>query len=327
MRPNICRDITEAIGHTPLIWLSRLAADLPGRVAVKHEGFNPFGSIKDRIGTAMIDAAIARGDVRPGMALVEPTSGNTGIGIAFAALTRGLRCIVTMPDTMSVERQNLLRALGCKVVLTPGALGVGGAVEAADRIRERLGERGWMLSQITNPGNPGAHARSTGPEIWEDTRGQIDILVAGVGTGGTITGTGRYLRERKPAIRIVAVEPAESPLLARGEPGPHLQVGLSGGFVTDVMDTSVYDEIIHVTNEDAFATTRRLVREEAIFAGISSGSAAWAALHLAAQEQNRDKLIVAILPDAGDRYLSNPVYADMPEPDFADLVDALEQHA
>lgn len=323
MRPRICDDITGAIGHTPLIWLRRLARGLPGRVAVKHEGFNPFGSIKDRIGVAMIDEAMARGDLHPGMVLVEATSGNTGIGIAFAAVRRGLRCVITLPETSTVERQNLLRALGCRVVLTEGALGVGGAVAAAERIRERLGRRGWMLSQITNPGNPNAHYRTTGPEIWEDTTGEIDVLVAGVGTGGTITGTGHYLREQKPGIRIVAVEPAESPLLTRGEPGPHQQVGLSGGFITDVMDTGVYDEIVHVTNEEAFENTRRLAREEAIFVGISSGSAAAAALRVAAREENRGKLIVAILPDAGDRYLSNPVFAEMPEPDFSDVLDAL----
>jgi cysteine synthase A len=206
----------------------------------------------------------------------------------------------------------------------PGAQGVGGAVEAAGRIRERLGERGWMLSQVTNPGNPGAHYRTTGPEIWEDTRGEVDVLVAGVGTGGTITGTGRFLRERKPEIRIVAVEPAESPLLARGEPGPHPQIGLSGGFVTEVMDTSIYDEIVHVDSEEAFTTTRRLAREEAIFAGISSGSAVCAALRVAAREESRRKLVVAILPDSGDRYLTNPVYAGMPDPDFRDVADALE---
>lgn len=324
MRPAICRDITEAIGHTPLIWLRRLAAGLPGRVAVKHEGFNPFGSIKDRIGVAMIDEALAQGNIRPGMVLVEPTSGNTGIGIAFAAVQRGLRCIITLPDTSTVERQNLLRALGCRVILTEGALGVAGAVEAAERIRHRLGERGWMLTQVSNPGNPDAHYRTSGPEIWADTSGEIDVLVAGVGTGGTITGTGRFLKERKPEIHIVAVEPAESPLLAEGMPGPHLQVGLSGGFIADVTDTGIYDEIVHVTNDDAFATTRRLVREEAIFAGISSGSVTCAALRLARREESRDRLIVAILPDAGDRYLSNHVYAGMSEPDFADVTDALE---
>jgi cysteine synthase A len=324
MRPNICADITEAIGHTPLLWLRRMGAELPGRIAVKHEGLNPFGSIKDRIGVAMIDEALERGWVRPGTVLVEPTSGNTGIGIAFAAVQRGLRCVITLPETSTIERQNLLRALGCKVVLTPGEDGVRGAVEAVERIRERLGEGGWMLSQVTNPGNPAAHYRTTGPEIWEDTRGEIDVLIAGVGTGGTITGTGRFLKERKPAVHIVAVEPAESPLLAEGKPGPHQQIGLSGGFITDVMDTNVYDEIFHVTNEEAFATTRRLAREEAIFAGISSGPAAWAALQVAAREESRGKLIVVILPDAGDRYLSNPVYAEMPEPDFADVAGALE---
>ena len=272
----------------------------------------------------MIDEALQCGWIRPGMVLVEPTSGNTGIAIAFAAIRRGLRCVITLPESSSIERQNLLRALGCKVVLTPGEEGVRGAVEAAERIRERLGERGWMLSQVTNPGNPAAHFRTTGPEIWEDTRGEIAILVVGVGTGGTITGTGRFLKEKKPGVHIVAVEPAESPLLAAGAPGPHLQIGLSGGFITDVMDTEIYDEIIHVTNERAIATTRRLAREEAIFAGISSGSATWAALAVAAREESRDKLIVAILPDAGDRYLSNPVYAEMPDPDFSDISDVLE---
>jgi cysteine synthase A len=324
MRPRICSDITEAIGNTPLLRLRHLGAGLPGQVVIKHEGFNPFGSIKDRIGVAMIDEALQRGWVRPGMILVEPTSGNTGIGIAFAAVQRGLRCVITLPETSTIERQNLLRALGCRVVLTPGDQGVRGSIEAAERIRERLGERGWMLSQVSNPGNPGAHYRTTGPEIWEDTAGKVDVLVCGVGTGGTITGTGHYLRERKPGVRIVAVEPAESPLLAEGRPGPHLQTGLSGGFITEIMDVSIFDEIVHVANEEAIATTRRLAREEAVFVGVSAGSAAWAALQVAAREQSRGKLIVAILPDAGDRYLSNPVYAEMPDPDFSDVADALE---
>lgn len=320
---GIHSDITHTMGNTPLIALNRLSLGLPGRVVVKHEGFNPFGSIKDRIGLAMIDHAAQQGELRPGSVIVEATSGNTGIGVAYAASVRGYRCVITMPETMTVERQLVLRALGCKVILTPAEQGLQGALDRASRIAERLGDRAWMLRQTENPVNPLTHYLTTGPEIWRDTAGTIDVLVATVGTGGTITGTGRYLRERKPGIHIVATEPRENPLLSGGPPGVHRQVGLFGPFLAATLDTHIYDEVVQVSDEDAFATTRRLAREEAILAGISSGSATWAALQIAAREEHRGKLIVAILPDTGERYLSHPVYAEQPERDFSDLEDAI----
>jgi len=314
-RGRIYEDITQTIGGTPLIELRRLAAGLPARVVVKHEGFNPFNSVKDRIGAAMIEDALERGVLREGMIIVEPTSGNTGIGLAYAAVVRGFRCILTMPDTMTVERRNMLRALGCQVVLTDGAQGMRGAVERAEEIVHQLGDRAWMPSQFENPANPAIHYRTTGPEIWEDTQGQVDIFVAGVGTGGTITGAGRYLREQKPSIHIVAVEPAESPLLSGGTPGPHRQQGIGANFIPGILDREIYDEVIAVTNEDAFETTRRLAREEAIFAGVSSGSITWAALQVASRPENEGKLVVSIIADFGERYLSNPVYAELEAPD------------
>lgn len=309
---RIYQDITQTIGNTPLIELRRLAAGLPARVVVKHEGFNPYNSVKDRIGVAMIDDALERGVLREGMVIVEPTSGNTGIGLAYTAVVRGFHCILTMPDSMTIERRNMLRALGCQVVLTEGAKGMRGAVERAREIADQLGERAWMPSQFDNPANPRIHYRTTGPEIWADTDGQVDIFVAGVGTGGTITGAGRYLREQKPSIRIVAVEPAESPILTGGSPGPHKQQGIGANFIPGNLDLEIYDEVINVTNEDAFETTRRLAREEAIFAGISSGSITWAALQVASRPENEGKLIVSVICDFGERYLSNPVYADLP---------------
>jgi cysteine synthase A len=310
-RGRIFDDITETVGATPLIRLQRLAAGLPARVAVKHEGFNPFNSVKDRIGLAMIDDALDRGVLWPGMVIVEPTSGNTGIGLAYAAVVRGFRCVLIMPDTMTVERRNLLRALGCQVVLTEGARGMRGAIERAREIAAELGDRAWMPMQFENEANPRIHYRTTGPEIWHDTGGQVDIFIAGVGTGGTITGAGRYLRERKPGIRIVAVEPAESPLLSGGSAGPHKQQGIGPNFIPAVLDRGIYDEVITVTNEQAIETTRRLAREEAIFAGISSGSITWAALQVAARPENQDKLVVSIICDFGERYLSNAVYAEL----------------
>jgi cysteine synthase len=324
-RSRIYRDVTETVGDTPLIQLNRLAAGLPGRVVVKHEGFNPFNSVKDRIGAAMVDDAIERGVLKPGMVIVEPTSGNTGIGIAYVAAARGFRCILTMPETMTVERRNMLRALGCRVVLTEGPKGMKGAIARAEEIAGRLGERAWVPRQFDNPANPDIHYRTTGPEIWEDTKGQIDIFVSGVGTGGTITGAGRYLREKKPGIRIVAVEPAESPVLSGGAPSPHKQQGIGAGFVPGNLDTAIYDEVVRCTNDDAIATARRLAREEAIFAGISTGSITWAALQIAARPENEGKLIVSITCDFGERYLSNPVYAELPDADFADVEDALAQ--
>jgi cysteine synthase len=321
---KIYRDITETMGNTPLIWLRNVTAGLPARVAVKHEGFNPYNSVKDRIGAAMVDDAIERGALRPGMVVVEPTSGNTGIGVAYAAVARGYRCIFTMPETMTVERRHMLRALGCKVVLTEGPKGMTGAIARAEEILQRIGEdRAWMPRQFDNPANPAIHYRTTGPEIWADTEGKIDVFVSGVGTGGTITGAGRYLREKKPSLQIVAVEPNESPVLSGGEPSPHKQQGIGAGFVPSVLDTKIYNEVIRVTNDDAIATTRRLAREEAIFGGVSSGSITWAALQLAKRPENRGKLIVSVVCDFGERYLSNPVYTELPDPDFSDVEEAV----
>ncbi len=320
---QIFHDITETVGNTPLIQLNRLAEGLPARVVVKHEGFNPFNSVKDRIGAAMIDDAIERGVLRPGMVVVEPTSGNTGIGIAYAATARGFRCVFTMPETMTLERRNMLRALGCRVVLTEGPKGMKGAIARATEILDQLGDQAWMPRQFDNPANPDMHYRTTGPEIWTDTAGAVDVFVSGVGTGGTITGAGRYLRERKQDIRIVAVEPAESPVLSGGEPSPHKQQGIGAGFIPGNLDTTIYDEVIRVSNDDAIATARRLAREEAIFAGISSGSITWAALQVAARPENKGKLVVSIICDFGERYLSNPVFAEMQEADFSDIAEAI----
>jgi cysteine synthase len=320
---RIYQHVAQTIGNTPLIRLNRIGQGLPGRIAVKHEGYNPFSSVKDRIGAAMIDDAEEKGLLRPGMVIVEPTSGNTGIGLAYVAATRGYRCIFTMPDTMTLERRHMLRALGARLVLTEGAKGITAAMARAEEILGRLGSRGWMPRQFDNPANPAIHYRTTGPEIWTDTEGKVDVFVAGVGTGGTITGAGRFLRERKPDIHIVAVEPAESPVLSGGQPSPHKQQGIGTGFIPANLDTRIYDEVVRVSNDDAIATTRRLAREEAIFAGISSGSITWAALQVAARPESAGRLIVSIVCDFGERYLSNPVYADMPEPDFADLADVL----
>jgi len=320
---RIYQDVSETVGNTPLIRLNRLTAGLPGKIAIKHEGYNPFDSVKDRIGAAMINDAVEKGRLRPGMVIVEPTSGNTGIGLAYVAAARGYRCIFTMPDTMTVERRNLLRAVGAKVVLTEGAKGMKGAMARAEEILSRLGNRAWMPRQFDNPANPAIHYRTTGPEIWEDTKGAVDVFVSGVGTGGTITGAGHFLREKKPGIKIVAVEPAESPVLSGGQHSPHRQQGIGAGFVPSILDTKVYDEIIRVTSDDAIATARRMAREEAIFAGISSGSITWAALQVAKRPESAGKLIVSIVCDFGERYLSNPVYTELPDPDFSDLEDAL----
>ena len=314
-RGKIYENITRAIGETPLIYLNKLTAGMPGRVAVKHEGFNPFNSVKDRIGLAMIEDAIERGVLKPGMTIVEPTSGNTGIGLAFAATVLGYKCILTMPDTMTVERRNMLKALGAQVVLTEGAKGIKESIARAEQIAAEIGDA-WIPQQFANAANPQIHYRTTGPEIWEDTQGKVDIFVSGVGTGGTITGAGRYLRERKPDIRIVAVEPNESPVLSGGTHSPHKQQGIGTGFIPDVLDTGIFDEVIRVSNEDAFATARRLVREEAIFAGISSGSITWAALQIAQRPESKGKLIVSIVCDFGERYLSNPVFAEVETPAF-----------
>jgi cysteine synthase len=320
---KIYSNVGETLGNTPLIQLTRLAAGLPGRIAVKHEGYNPYSSVKDRIGAAMIEDAVEKGLLRPGMIIVEPTSGNTGIGLAYVAAARGYRCIFVMPDTMTVERRHMLRALGARVVLTEGAKGMKAAMARAEEILARLGDRAWMPRQFDNPANPAIHYRTTGPEIWTDTGGAVHVFVSGVGTGGTITGAGRYLRERKPGIRIVAVEPAESAVLSGGQPSPHKQQGIGAGFIPSILDTKIYDEVIRVTNDDAIATARRLAREEAIFAGISSGSITWAALQVAARRENAGKLIVSIICDFGERYLSHPVYTELADPDISDLDEAL----
>jgi cysteine synthase A len=311
-RGRIYDSISATIGETPLIRLGRLNAGLPGEVVVKHEGFNPFNSVKDRIGVAMVHDAVATGRLKPGMTIVEPTSGNTGIGLAFAAAALGYPCIFTMPETMTMERRLMLRALGATVVLTEGPRGMKGAIERAEEIATGMGDRAWIPQQFANPANPQIHYRTTGPEIWADTAGKVDIFVSGVGTGGTLTGAGRYLKEQKPEIRIVAVEPDESPVLSGGAPGPHKQQGIGAGFIPAILDTTLYDEVIRVRNEDAIATARRLAREEGIFAGVSAGSITWAALQLAARPENAGKLIVSIVPDFGERYLSNPLYTELP---------------
>jgi cysteine synthase len=320
---KIYGNVTETVGDTPLIYLNRLAAGLPARVAVKHEGYNPFSSVKDRIGYAMIKDAIDRGRLKPGMIIVEPTSGNTGIGLAYVAAALGYRCIFTMPDTMTVERRQMLRALGCKVVLTEGLKGMKASIARAEEIAGRLGDQAWIPRQFDNPANPEIHYKTTGPEIWADTGGKVDVFVAGVGTGGTITGAGRYLREKKPNIRIVCVEPAESPVISGGSPSPHKQQGIGAGFIPENLDRKIYDEVVTVKTEDAIETTRRLAREEAIFAGISSGSITWVALEVAKRPENRGKLVVSIIADFGERYLSNPVYTELPEADYSDLAAAI----
>ncbi len=320
---KIYSDITATMGNTPLIFLNRLTVDLPARIAVKHEGFNPYNSVKDRIGVAMMDDAIAGGRLKPGMIIIDPTSGNTGIGLAYVAAARRYRCIFTMPDTMTVERRNMLRALGCKIVLTEGAKGMKGAIARAEEIAARLGDKAWMPRQFDNPANPDVHYRTTGPEIWTDSEGKVDIFVSGVGTGGTISGAGKFLREQKPDIHIVAVEPAESPVLSGGEPAPHKQQGIGAGFIPKNLDTEIYDEVIRVTNDDAMNMTRRMAREEGIFSGISTGSITHAALQLAGRKENRDKLIVSITCDFGERYLSHPVYTEMEDADFSDVEAAI----
>ena len=272
---------------------------------------------------AMVQDAIQRGALKPGMVIVEPTSGNTGIGLAYVAAALGFRSIFTMPETMTLERRHMLRALGAKVVLTEGPKGMKGAIARAEEILARLGPKGWMPRQFDNPANPDIHYRTTGPEIWADTDGRVDFFVSGVGTGGTISGAGKFLKEKKPGVRVIAVEPAESAVLSGGQSGPHKQQGMGAGFIPGNLDTKIYDEVIKVTNEDAIATTRRLAREEAIFAGISTGSITWAALQVARRPENKGKLIVSITCDFGERYLSNPVYSELADPDYADLEAAI----
>ena len=301
----------QLIGHTPLLELSHLEAELqlPAKLLAKLEYFNPAGSVKDRIAKAMIDDAEEKGLLKPGSVIIEPTSGNTGIGLAAVAAARGYRIIIVMPETMSVERRQLMKAYGAELVLTEGAKGMKGAIAKADELAAEI-ENSFIPGQFVNPANPKAHFETTGPEIWEDTDGQVDIFVAGVGTGGTVTGVGEYLKSQKPAAQVVAVEPASSPVLSGGAPGAHKIQGIGAGFVPEVLNTAVYDEVIPVANEDAFATGKLIGQKEGVLVGISAGAAAYAGIQLARRPENAGKTIVVLLPDTGDRYLSTPLFAD-----------------
>lgn len=308
---KVYESVDQLVGHTPLLELKRVeeAHEVSARILGKLEYFNPAGSIKDRIAKAMIDDAEAAGILKPGATIIEPTSGNTGIGLASIAAARGYQLILTMPETMSVERRNLIKAYGAKIVLTDGAKGMTGAIEKANELAAEI-EGSFIPGQFINPANPAIHKATTGPEIWQDTDGTVDILVAGVGTGGTLTGIGQYLKEQKPEVKLVAVEPAGSPVLSGGSAGSHGIQGIGAGFVPEVLDTTLYDEVITVESDDAFAIGREIGREEGVLVGISSGAAVWAALELAKRPENEGKTIVAILPDTGERYLSTPMFAD-----------------
>lgn len=306
---RVFNNITGLIGHTPLVEINRFTEKLglKARILVKLELFNPAGSVKDRIALSMIEDAEKKGLLKPGSVIIEPTSGNTGIGLASIAASKGYRAVFTMPETMSAERRKLLQAYGAEIVLTEGAKGMKGAIAKAEELaRQTPGS--FIPGQFVNPANPEAHVRTTGPEIWDDTDGKVDIFVAGVGTGGTVTGTGRYLKSKNPAVRVVAVEPAASPVLTQGKTGPHAIQGIGAGFVPEVLDTKIYDEVIDVTNEDALATGREIARKEGFLVGISSGAALFAAVELARRPENAGKLIVALLPDNGDRYLSTKLF-------------------
>ncbi|GAA2505947.1 MAG: cysteine synthase A [Kocuria sp.] len=307
---KIYNDVTEVVGGTPLVRLNHLDEGLPGNVAVKLEFYNPANSVKDRIGKAIVDAAEASGQLKPGGTIVEGTSGNTGIALAMVGAARGYKVILTMPETMSTERRVMLRAYGAEIVLTPGADGMRGAVDKAQEIVDTT-ENAVLASQFANPANPQVHYETTGPEVWEDTDGQVDVFVAGVGTGGTISGVGKYLREQKPDVRLIAVEPSDSPLLTEGKAGPHKIQGLGANFVPDVLDREVYDDVYDATVEDSVRVARDLGTKEGILGGISSGAIVWAALQEAAKEENRDKLIVAVVCDFGERYISTILYEDI----------------
>ncbi|MEI3314899.1 MAG: cysteine synthase A [Eggerthellaceae bacterium] len=308
---KVYESVDQLVGHTPLLELKRVeeAHGVSARILGKLEYFNPAGSIKDRIAKAMIDDAEAAGILKPGATIIEPTSGNTGIGLASIAAARGYQLILTMPETMSVERRNLIKAYGAKIVLTDGAKGMTGAIEKANELAAEI-EGSFIPGQFINPANPAIHKATTGPEIWQDTDGTVDILVAGVGTGGTLTGIGQYLKEQNPEVKLVAVEPSDSPVLSEGRAGSHKIQGIGAGFVPEVLDTTLYDEVITVESDDAFAIGREIGREEGVLVGISSGAAVWAALELAKRLENEGKTIVAILPDTGERYLSTPMFAD-----------------
>lgn len=308
---RVYRKITDLIGGTPLLELTNYekANELNAKIYAKLEYFNPAGSVKDRIAKAMLDDAEEKGLLKPGAVIIEPTSGNTGIGLASVAASRGYRVILTMPETMSVERRNLLKAYGAELVLTEGAKGMPGAIAKAKELAEQT-SNSYIPSQFTNPANPAVHLKTTGPEIWADTDGKVDIFVAGVGTGGTLSGVGAYLKSQNPNVKVVAVEPATSPVLSGGKAGPHKIQGIGAGFVPDTLNTDIYDEILPVQNEDAFATGRALARSEGVLVGISSGAAVFAAAQLAKRPENAGKVIVALLPDTGERYLSTPMFAD-----------------
>ena len=301
----------QLIGHTPLLELTHIEKDenLSAKLLAKLEYFNPAGSVKDRIAKAMIDDAEVSGKLKPGSVIIEPTSGNTGIGLAAVAAAKGYRIIIVMPETMSIERRQLMKAYGAELVLSEGAKGMKGAIAKADELAKEI-PNSFIPGQFVNPANPKAHIATTGPEIWDDTDGKVDIFVAGVGTGGTVTGVGQYLKSKNPGVKVVAVEPKTSAVLSTGVAGPHKIQGIGAGFVPDVLDTQVYDEIIPVENDDAFATGRAVGHKEGVLVGISSGAAVWAALQLAKRPENEGKTIVALLPDTGDRYLSTPLFAD-----------------
>ena len=308
---SIYTSADQLIGKTPLLELTHIEKkyDLKARILAKLEYFNPAGSVKDRIAKAMIDEAEAKGVLKEGSVIIEPTSGNTGIGLASVAAARGYRIIIVMPETMSVERRQLMKAYGAELVLSEGAKGMKGAIAKAEELAKEI-PNSFIPGQFVNPANPAAHKATTGPEIWADTDGKVDFFVAGVGTGGTITGTGEYLKEQNPAVKVVAVEPASSPVLSKGTSGAHKIQGIGAGFVPDVLNTKIYDEIIPVENDDAFATGKEIGHAEGVLVGISSGAAAWAAIQLAKRPENAGKTIVALLPDTGDRYLSTPLFAD-----------------